>query len=112
MFLNFITIPVGKKKSIFEDANLFEDLRFHSKEYVSKCRKKVLNYIPKQGKNMLDFASGPIQYPEYLLYSKNFTTRHCVDFSKDAIINARKKLEKMESFIVMIFLISNLKKLL
>ena len=87
-----------KRKSIFEDANLFEDLRFHSKEYVSKCRKRVLNYIPKQGKNMLDFASGPIQYPEYLLYSKNFTTRHCVDFSKDAIINARKKIGKNGKF--------------
>lgn len=83
-----------KRKSIFEDANLFEDLRSYSKEYVSKCRKRIVNYIPKQGKNILDFASGPIQYNEYLLYSKNFKTRHCVDFSKDAISNAKKRIGK------------------
>ena len=91
MFINFITIWMEKRKSVFEDANLFEDLRFNSKEYISKCRKRILKYIPKKGNEILDFASGPIQYNEYLLYSKNFKTRHCVDFSKDAIKNARKK---------------------
>ena len=42
---------------------------------------------------MLDFASGPLQYKEYLNYSKNFKLRHCVDFSSDAIKNAKKKLK-------------------
>ena len=76
-----------------KDAELFEDLRYYSNEYVSKCRLKVLKYIPKKGgENILDFASGPIQYKEYLKYSKNFNTRHCVDFSKHAIKQAKKKL--------------------
>ena len=87
-----------KRKSVFEDANLFEDLRFNSKEYISKCRKRILKYIPKKGNEILDFASGPIQYNEYLLYSKNFKTRHCVDFSKDAIKNARKKIGRKGKF--------------
>ena len=83
-----------KRKSIFEDAKLFEDLRSYSKEYVSKCRKRILKYIPKEGKEILDFASGPIQYNEYVQYSKNFKTRHCVDFSKEAILNSKKKNRK------------------
>ena len=87
-----------KRKSIFEDAKLFEDLRLYSKEYVSKCRKRILNYIPKEGKEILDFASGPIQYNEYLQYSKNFKTRHCVDFSKDAILNAKKRIGRKGKF--------------
>tara|TARA_Y200000002_G_C22586167_1_gene623097 strand:- start:336 stop:1091 length:756 start_codon:yes stop_codon:yes gene_type:complete len=87
-----------KNSKNFEDAQLFEDLRFNSKEYVSNCRKRLLNYIPKSGSNILDFASGPIQYKEYISYSKNFKLRHCVDFSKDAIKIAKKKIGKNGKF--------------
>ena len=69
-----------KKNKVFKDAELFEDLRDNSKSYVSKCRKKLLKYIPKKGNHILDFASGPIQYKD------------CVDFSKTAIREAKKKL--------------------
>ena len=81
-----------EKNKIFKDAELFEDLRDGSKSYISKCRKKLLKHIPKKGNHILDFASGPIQYKEYLEYSKNFRFRHCVDFSKTAIREAKKKL--------------------
>ena len=47
--------------------------------------KKSMRDTTKKGFHILDFASGPIQYPEYLDYSKNFKIRHCVDFSKLAI---------------------------
>ena len=40
---------------------------------------------------MLDMASGPIQYPEYLVYSSNFKKRYCVDLSKNALEAAKKK---------------------
>lgn len=80
------------------DAILFEDLRKNAAEYVSKCRLRLLNYIPKKGTNLLDFASGPIQYPEYLKYSKNYKYRHCVDFSKQAIHIAKKKIGKKGKF--------------
>ena len=81
-----------KKNKNTVDATLFEDLRSNAKEYVSKCRKRLRNYIPKKGIHILDFASGPIQYPEYLEYSKNFKLRHCIDFSKLAIQTAKLKL--------------------
>lgn len=81
-----------EKNKVFKDAELFEDLRDGSKSYISKCRKKLLKHIPKKGNHILDFASGPIQYKEYLEYSKNFRFRHCVDFSKTAIREAKKKL--------------------
>ena len=87
-----------KYNKIFKDAQLFEDLRDNSSEYVKKCRLRLNNYIPKRGKNLLDFASGPIQYKEYLSYSKNFRYRHCVDFSKDAITVAKKKIGKKGKF--------------
>ena len=77
-----------------KDAILFEDLRPVAKKYVSHCRYKINNFLPKKGKHILDFASGPIQYKEYLSYSKNFKKRHCVDFSKNAIKLAKKKIGK------------------
>jgi ubiquinone/menaquinone biosynthesis C-methylase UbiE len=83
-----------EKNKVFKDAELFEDLRHNSKTYISKCRRRLLEYIPEKGNHILDFASGPIQYKEYLEYSKNFKLRHCVDFSKTAIREAKKKLGK------------------
>ena len=76
------------------DSVLFEDTRKCASDYVSNCRKRILKYIPKKGKKILDFASGPIQYKEYLKYSKNFKYRYCVDFSYTAIKEAKKKLGK------------------
>ena len=73
-----------------EDAKRWEDLRECAREYVSKCRLRVLKHIPDHGENLLDMASGPIQYKEYLEYSKNFQRRYCVDLSSDALDRARK----------------------
>ena len=84
----------SKREKNTKDAELFEDLREVAHEYVTHCRKKINNYIAKKGTHILDFASGPIQYKEYFEYSKNFRTRYCVDFSKDAINQAKIKLGK------------------
>ena len=83
-----------KNSKNFEDSDLFEDNRHYAKIYVSNCRKRINRFIPNKGDSLLDFASGPIQYKEYLEYSKNFKLRHCVDFSKTAIKEAKSKLKK------------------
>lgn len=80
------------KDGITEDALKQEDLRECAKEYVSKCRLKVLKYIPNSGNYILDMASGPIQYKEYIEYSKNFKRRYCVDLSKLALDIAKEKI--------------------
>lgn len=69
-----------------------------------------MRYIPDKGKNILDFASGPIQYREYLQYSKKFKLRHCVDFSRDAINLAHKKLGKRGKYYCNDFLKINFKE--
>ena len=77
---------------ITEDARLFEDLRECARDYVSKCRLRVLHHIPKAGENILDMASGPIQFPEYLEFSRGFAKRYCVDLSSQALESAERKL--------------------
>jgi ubiquinone/menaquinone biosynthesis C-methylase UbiE len=86
------TLGWQTEDGITEDARRWEDLREYAKEYVSKCRLRVLRYIPDKGENMLDMASGPIQYKEYLEYSKNFKKRYCVDLSLGALETAKKKI--------------------
>ncbi len=75
-----------------EDAKLWEDLRDCAKRYASKSRLRVLRHLPRVGQKMLDMASGPIQYPEYLRYSQTFETRYCVDLSALALQKAKEQI--------------------
>ena len=79
-------------KEVYEDTKRFEDLREIAREYNRKCRLRIAKHIPKKGENMLDMASGPIPYPEYVKYSENFKKRYCVDLSAKALADAEKKI--------------------
>jgi ubiquinone/menaquinone biosynthesis C-methylase UbiE len=86
------TVGWETEEGITEDARRWEDLRAHAREYVSDCRLRVLRHIPESGSKILDMASGPIQYREYLEYSKNFGKRYCVDLSEKALEGAKAKI--------------------
>jgi ubiquinone/menaquinone biosynthesis C-methylase UbiE len=77
---------------ISKDAILYDDLRNVSKLYVKKTRLRVMDHIESNGDFILDMASGPIQFKEYLEYSKNFKKRYCVDLSLSALEQAKKKI--------------------
>jgi ubiquinone/menaquinone biosynthesis C-methylase UbiE len=77
---------------VSEDASRFEDLRKCAAEYVSKCRLRVLKHVDKGGENILDMASGPIQYQEYLQFSRNYKKRYCIDLSSSALEQAERKI--------------------
>lgn len=76
----------------FDDAIRFEDLRPVSREYLHRCHLRLGRYLPASGKYLLDAASGPIQYPEYLEYSRGFNFRICVDISLRALRQARQRI--------------------
>ena len=84
---------------VTEDARRFEDLRPAARAYVSKCRQRVQRYIPERGAYLLDMASGPIQYEEYLAYSQGFEKRYCVDLSEQALAAAREKIQDHGEFV-------------
>jgi len=86
------TVGWETEQEVTEDARRWEDLREHAREYVSNCRLRVLDYIPDTGSNILDMGSGPIQYVEYLEYSRNFSKRYCVDLSITALREAKSKI--------------------
>lgn len=81
-----------REDGLFADALKFEDLRPISAEYIHECHLRLNRYLTPRGRFLLDAASGPIQYPEYLSYSDGYDKRVCVDFSVTALIEARATL--------------------
>jgi ubiquinone/menaquinone biosynthesis C-methylase UbiE len=76
---------------VFQNAR-FEDLRPVSRDYIHRCHVRAGSFLTNNGRFLLDAGSGPIQYPEYLTYSKGFQYRVCADISRVALIEARKRI--------------------
>jgi ubiquinone/menaquinone biosynthesis C-methylase UbiE len=77
----------------YVDAQLYEDTRPVVADYLTRSHRRVARYLaPEGGTFILDAASGPVQYPEYLAYHANFEWRICLDFSVQALRQAQKKL--------------------
>jgi ubiquinone/menaquinone biosynthesis C-methylase UbiE len=86
-------------EGIYQNAT-YEDLRTVSREYIHKCHLRVLRHLKPQGKLLLDAGSGPIQYPEYLEYSKGYQKRVCADISMVALQEARKRIDGHGLFVI------------
>lgn len=84
----------------YNDAEVFEDLRDISKKYIHKCHMRVKKLIPDTGTYLLDAASGPLQFQEYLDYSKKYTYRVCMDLSPRALNEARNKIGNKGIYII------------
>ena len=59
----------------------------------------MTRHIQKNGKYILDAASGPIQYEDYLVYSDSYDFRICVDLSLLALKEASRKIGNKGVFI-------------
>lgn len=86
-------------EGVYQNAR-YEDLRPVAREYISRCHQRVNRHIPPQGRLFLDAGSGPIQYPEYLEYSKNYRYRVCADISIVALQEARERIGEHGLFVV------------
>lgn len=80
------------------DAKINENLDLVATNYVHKVRNRITANLGA-GENLLDVGCGPIQYPEYQDYSKNFKKRICVDLSQAALDLAKKKIGEHGVFI-------------
>jgi len=78
----------------------FEDLRPVTQEYIHRCHMRVLRHIAPVGRLFLDAGSGPIQYPEYLEYSRGYERRVCADLSMTALKAAQERIGEKGLFVV------------
>ena len=84
---------------LYQNAH-YEDLRPVARDYIHRCHLRINRYINRGGKYLLDAGSGPIQYPEYLEYSKGYQYRVCADISAVALQEARSHIGNHGLFIV------------
>ena len=84
---------------LYQNAH-YEDLRPVARDYIHRCHLRINRYINRGGKYLLDAGSGPIQYPEYLEYSKGYQYRVCADISAVALQEARSRIGDHGLFIV------------
>ncbi len=78
-------------EGIYQNAR-YEDLRPISRWYIHRCHLRLLRHLRPSGRFLLDAGSGPIQYPEYLEYSRGFYRRVCADISITALKEARRRI--------------------
>jgi SAM-dependent methyltransferase len=84
---------------VYQNAR-YEDLRPVTREYIHRCHLRVRRHLPATGRFLLDAGSGPIQYPEYLEYSRGYRRRVCLDVSSRALSAARDRIGAQGLFVV------------
>jgi ubiquinone/menaquinone biosynthesis C-methylase UbiE len=86
-------------EGVYQNAH-YEDLRPVAREYIHRCHLRVKRFLKPTGRFLLDAGSGPIQYPEYLEYSRGYERRMCADISITALQEARKRIGEHGLFVV------------
>ncbi len=86
-------------EGMYQNAH-YEDLRPVSRQYIHNCHLRLLRHLSPSGRFFLDAGSGPIQYPEYLEYSRGYRYRVCADISITALQEARKRIGTHGLFVV------------
>jgi hypothetical protein len=86
-------------EGLYQNAR-YEDLRPITQEYIHRCHMRVARYLASSGRFLLDAGSGPIQYPEYLEYSRDYEKRVCADISHTALQAARERIGDKGLYVV------------
>jgi ubiquinone/menaquinone biosynthesis C-methylase UbiE len=86
-------------EGVYQNAR-YEDLRPVSRAYIHRCHMRVAEHLNPQGRYLLDAGCGPIQYPEYLEYSRGYARRVCADISIVALQEARRRIGEHGLFVV------------
>ena len=86
-------------EDVYQNAR-FEDLRPVSRQYIHDCHMRINRHLKPAGRFLLDAGSGPVQYPEYLEYSRDYQYRVCADISIKALMEARKRINHRGLYVV------------
>jgi len=78
----------------------YEDLRPVSRDYIHNCHLRVTRHLAPRGDFLLDAGSGPVQWPEYMIYSEGYGFRVCADISITALTAARTRLKQHGLYVV------------
>jgi len=92
-YYNEVNYIVKDSFKIYADSGNWVDYREVSSHYMKNSFSKASRFYPSKGKYLLDIASGPIGFPEYIALSDGYEYRICVDISINALVEAKANLE-------------------
>jgi SAM-dependent methyltransferase len=84
---------------VYQNAR-YEDLRPVARSYIHDCHLRVARHLSPTGRYLLDAGSGPVQYPQYLEYSRGYDFRVCADISISALTEARRRVGEHALYVV------------
>ncbi|GIV41396.1 MAG: hypothetical protein KatS3mg034_0706 [Vicingaceae bacterium] len=93
-YYNEINYKVKDSFIIYEDSPKWVDFRDVSSKYMRTSFLRASRFYAPTGKYLLDIASGPIGLPEYIKLCDGYEYRVCIDISINALIQAKKNIEK------------------
>lgn len=93
-YYNEVNYKIKDSLNIYEDSPKWVDFREISSAYIKRSFSRSSIFFPENGKYLLDIASGPIGLTEYMKLSEGYEYRVCVDISINALIQAKKNIEK------------------
>jgi len=85
---------------VYKDTAEYVDLRPVLREYYHMTSMREKEFLKPHGKYFLDAGSGAIISQEALEYSSGYNKRVCVDFSANALVEARSKLKDRGLYVV------------
>ncbi len=93
-YYNELNYKTRKSYEVYEDSPKWVDSREVSSEYMKNSFSKASVFYPRSGDFFLDIASGPVGLPEYMDLSDGYQIRICIDVSINALLQAKKNMEK------------------
>jgi SAM-dependent methyltransferase len=82
------------------DYTLFSDQRDVARSYKQQYAERIFPFLNKQGKYLLDIASGPVYQEVNKQYGKNFEYRICMDISVEALKGAQQNLKDHQAYFI------------
>lgn len=89
-YYNEINYNTKNNLKIYNDSDKWVNFRDVTKDYLKNSFTKAKQHINPKGKYLLDIASGPIGFEEYLNLSENYEYRICADISINALQQAKE----------------------
>jgi len=77
----------------------YEDMRPVTAAYRARANARVREVVGQPGELLLDVASGPIQYDDYLQFSAGHRKRVCVDLSVRGLAGVRQRIGEHGLFV-------------
>ena len=93
-YYNEVNYKIMDTFKLYENSQKWVDYRPVSLDYLKNSFSKASQFYPPNGKFILDIASGPIGFNEYMNLSNGYEYRICIDISINALIQAKINMAK------------------